>query len=199
MKLAEPFIRPRLIRVILFSIIIGVPAALLVAKLSRVLVTGEVSLPIYGSVSNFILTEKSGKPFSLGDLKGKRWVASFMFTSCSGLCPMVNQEINRLQKLLPPDIRFVSFTVDPERDTPRILSSYAKGFEADDNRWFFLTGAKETLNRVTTSFHMSAIDNPSLHSLKLVLVDQNAQIRGYYDSSDQEAMKKLLADAKKLR
>ncbi len=152
-------------------------------------------LPIYGTVADFTLTEKDGSNFSINNLKGNVWVADFMFTHCPGQCPLMNLEMNRLQARLPKDIRLVSFTVDPDRDTPAVLSQYAETYAAEKGRWFFLTGEKEDLNRVATSFYMSRIDDPNRHSIRLVLVDVKARIRGYYDPMDQHSVDKLLSDS----
>ncbi len=156
------------------------------------------SLAIYGTVADFSLTERNGQAVSLNDLKGKIWVADFIFTSCAGQCPMMSRQMSQLQKKLPPTIPLVSFTVDPTRDTPEILSGYAKTYHAQEGHWFFLTGDKETLNRLTTSFYMNTLEDPNMHSLRFVLVDGKAQIRGYYDGTDESAIQKLMNDAKRL-
>jgi protein SCO1/2 len=103
--------------------------------------------------------------------------------------------------------RLVSFSVDPERDTPAVLARYADLFHADPARWFFLTGKKPDVYRlVQEGFHLSAIpiDDPPhvegevFHDAHFILVDGSAQIRGYYESNDPAALKRLAADAKKL-
>ena len=102
-----------------------------------------------------------------------------------------------------PDLRLVSFTVDPARDTPQVLSGYADKFKADADRWLFLTGKKEQIAQlIQAGFRLSAAPltesgtqtSVILHSPRFVLVDKEAQIRGYYDSRDGEAMKRLKAD-----
>ena len=155
-------------------------------------------LPFYGRVADFTLTDRSGQPISLKDLKGEIWIADFIFTHCAGQCPMMSRQMSQLQKKLPPTIPLVSFTVDPTRDTPEILSGYAKTYHAQEGHWFFLTGDKETLNRLTTSFYMNTLEDPNMHSLRFVLVDGKAQIRGYYDGTDESAIQKLMNDAKRL-
>ena len=159
------------------------------------LVANANSLPDYGAVSDFTLIEKSGSNLSLSDFKGKPWIANFMFTSCASLCPMMNLEVSRLQKSLPSNIKIVSFSVDPERDNPQVLSRYAENYQAEKNRWLFLTGEREVINKVVQSFHVNTIEDPNFHSVRLVLMDGNARIRGYYDSTSKEAIHNLVRDA----
>ena len=97
------------------------------------------SLRSYGAVPDFTLTERSGSPVSLSDLKNKVWVADFIFTRCAGQCPLMSQKLNQLQRKLK-GVQFVSFSVDPGTDTPKVLSDYAKLYSADPEKWFFLTG-----------------------------------------------------------
>jgi protein SCO1/2 len=105
------------------------------------------------------------------------------------------------------DLRLVSMTVDPTRDTPEVLSEYAKRFSADPGRWLFLTGEKETIYKFAQEgFHLGALEIPHekrpesgathTHSSRFVLVDREAQIRGYYVSTEAEAMKRLRRDLK---
>jgi cytochrome oxidase Cu insertion factor (SCO1/SenC/PrrC family) len=153
-------------------------------------------LAVFGEAPDFSLTERSEKTLSKSDLLGKPWIANFIFTSCAGQCPLMSTQMASLQKKFGPEtgLRFVSFTVDPERDTPEVLSKYADGYEAEKERWFFLTGALEEMNRILKSFFLSPVDEPAMHSIRFILLDETGQIRGYYDSSDPEAMKQLLHD-----
>lgn len=149
----------------------------------------------YGAVPDFQLTDRSGKPLRLSDLQGRPWVANFIFTRCGGQCPMMSSQMSQLQgNVKDGDARFVSFTVDPEYDTLEILSKYAERYGAKKEKWFFLTGSKEEINRLTQAFHMNSTEEPSFHSLRFVLVGSDLRVRGYYDSSDKEAREKLLKD-----
>ena len=158
-----------------------------------------------GEVSEFSLTERSGKGVGLAALRGKIWVADFIYTSCTDTCPLQTAEMAKIQEQWRdrPDLRLVSFTVDPARDTPQVLSGYADKFKADADRWLFLTGKKEQIAQlIQAGFRLSAAPltesgtqtSVILHSPRFVLVDKEAQIRGYYDSRDGEAMKRLKAD-----
>ena len=118
-------------------------------------------LPVYGALPDFALVERSGRPVRRSDLEGKIWVASFIFTNCADECPLMSAELTRLQADVAAmeDIRLVSITVDPERDTPAVLSQYAERFTADPERWLFLTGDKEAIYRLARDgFHLGIVD-----------------------------------------
>jgi len=162
-------------------------------------------LPVIGQVADFALTERSGRVVTLNDLKGQPWVAGFIFTRCTGPCPRISAEMRQLQKDLPKYFRLVSFSVDPEYDTPEVLSAYAEQFGADKERWLFITGDKKTMYAfIVASFKVTVLEvfeeNERIitHSTRLVLVDKDAKIRGYYESTDSEDMKRLREDALKL-
>jgi len=107
-------------------------------------------LPVYGSVPDFSLTERSGRRVGGSDLRGKVWIANFIYTHCSDTCPVQSGQMARLQAEFAAegDLRLVSITVDPEQDTPEVLSRYADRFGAAPDRWFFLTGEKEAIHRL---------------------------------------------------
>lgn len=163
-----------------------------------------------GAVPDFSLTERSGKKIELSNLRGKIWIANFIYTSCKDTCPLQSAEMARLQSDLSDgtDVRLVSISVDPERDTPAVLTRYAERFHADPGRWLFLTGEKQVIYRLAQEgFHLSAVpaqshegknDGAFIHSSRFVLVDGQTQIRGYYDSNDADALQRLRQDAKML-
>jgi protein SCO1 len=159
----------------------------------------------YGSVPEFTLTERDGSIVSLQQLRGKIWVADFIYTSCTDTCPLQSAMMAKLQQeyATKPDFQLVSFTVDPERDTPQALTSYASKFQADGKRWYFLTGQRDRIVRlVEEGFHLavatvsSDADPAGIigHSPRFVLVDKDARIRGYYDSQESEAFVRLKND-----
>jgi protein SCO1 len=165
------------------------------------------SLPRVGIVPDITLTERSGRKLPLSDLKGKVWIADFIFTNCGGSCPIMTSTMASFQEQLKSvnNIILVSFTVDPERDSPQALSEYAELYKASPSRWLFLTGEKEKLNYLTRDgFHLAvAADSgstvePIVHSTLFVLVDRQGVIRGYYDSTDEKALEKIVADARGL-
>src|SRR6266545_8423112 len=104
-------------------------------------------LKVFGSVPPFSLIERNGGEISLSDLKGKESIVNFIYTNCPDTCPIQSAQMRQIQKdfMEEKDLRVVSITVDPKRDTPEVLSEYAKRFSADPGRWLFLTGEKEDI------------------------------------------------------
>jgi cytochrome oxidase Cu insertion factor (SCO1/SenC/PrrC family) len=156
----------------------------------------ETPLPDYGGVAAFALVDEQGRAATLEDLSGKIWAANFMFANCPSLCPMMNMKMGLLQRELPADIRLMTITVDPKRDTPQALAALAKGLGADPARWRFLTGDKAQIDALLHSFHMNPTGDPDLHSLKISLVDGGGRIRGYYDGDELAQLKR---DARRLQ
>ncbi len=154
------------------------------------------------SVPDFSLTNQQGEPLALSDMAGKIWVADFIFTNCPTICPAMTQEMVRLQSEFVADpVYFVSFSVDPERDTPRVLSRYATTYGADDRRWHFLTGDKAEIYQLAEQgFSLAAGHNGSeiLHSPRFVLVRADGDIHDFYDSRSGPAMLRLRRDIKTL-
>jgi cytochrome oxidase Cu insertion factor (SCO1/SenC/PrrC family) len=117
----------------------------------------------YSRVPDFTLTERSGRSVTLAELIGKVWMADFIYTECPdpNMCPLQSAHMARLQAdwAAKPDVRLVSISVDPEHDTPEVLSEYAARFRADPDRWLFLTGAKEAIYRLALNgFHLGVVD-----------------------------------------
>lgn len=169
------------------------------------LLTGCASgplLPSYGVVPDFKLTDQSGRPFeSRAQLDGKVWVANFIFTTCAGPCPRMTSQLRQIRDEAENsgDLRLVSFTIDPVRDTPPALAEYGKRFGADPDRWFFLTGAQSDLHNLSRNvFMLGNVDGTLEHSSRFVLIDRQSRIRGFYDSSDREKVEQLAADIRKL-
>jgi protein SCO1 len=158
-------------------------------------------LPVYGEVPGFQLTAQTGRPFDRASLAGKVWVANFFFTTCTGPCPRMSAQMRQVQNATAalPDVRLVSFTVDPARDTPQVLAGYARRFRAQDGRWFFLTGETATLDALAhNTFKLNSVDGSLVHSTRFVLVDRKGRIRGYYSSSDDDFLSRLLRDLRRV-
>jgi protein SCO1/2 len=163
------------------------------------------AVPVYWDLPSFVLIDQDGQPRSAADLRGAPWVADFIFTRCAGACPRMTARMSRLEREIPSGARLVSITVDPENDTPAVLKQYAAGFGAGP-RWWFLTGSRTDLYRLAVDgFKLEAMevplddqkaggDGPFLHSSKLALVDGDGRVRGYYDSTDEDAMARLAVD-----
>jgi len=153
-------------------------------------------------VPDFSLISQHGTPLALSDLQGKIWVADFIFTRCVAACPIMTGKMQKLQdEFKSADVYFVSFSVDPEYDTSEVLSRYADSYGVNANKWFFLTGKKETIYHLTQKGFNLAVGRQSteiLHSSRFVLVDRQGQIRGYYDSNEKNALHKLRRDIKML-
>jgi protein SCO1/2 len=162
--------------------------------------TSQPPLPTYGMVSDFSLTDQTGAAFSSKALEKHVWVADFIYTTCPGPCPRMSSQLHQLQAGLGhSDLRLVSFTVDPQHDTPAVLTAYGKHFEADPAKWSFLTGDVATINHLSRDvFRLSSVDGTLEHSTRFVLVDGQARIRGFYSSLDKGVMPNLLADTKRL-
>jgi protein SCO1 len=158
--------------------------------------------PVFGQVPSFQLTERSGESFGTDQLRGKVWVAGFIFTGCSMQCPMITNKFQKLQNKFrfKENWRAVAFTTDPENDTVQVLKDYAVKANADPYKWLFLTGPKAELGTLIAKGFRLANDptNPTIHSEKLVLVDHLGRIRGYYDATGDEGVNQLIKDTKGL-
>ena len=159
----------------------------------------------YGIVPNFQLVNQKGQPFGSAQLAGKIWIADFIYTSCPGPCPMISTRMSELQKPLEKtDVHLVSFSVDPEKDTPDVLRGYAEKLHAEPRRWDFLTGRKSAIYNLShDDFKLAVSDGGDeagipVHSTRMVLVDRYGEIRGYYEATDADAVTKLLADTSHL-
>jgi len=162
--------------------------------------SARAGLPSYAVVPNFTLTDQTGGPFlSAEALKDRVWVADFIFTNCTGPCPRMSSQMHQVQAALPEKVRLVSFTVDPARDTPEVLAAYAQHFDAQQGRWFFLTGPQQQLHYLGRDVFMLGNVNGDLeHSTRFVLIDKSARVRGFYLTSEEDAIPHLIADAKDL-
>jgi protein SCO1/2 len=155
------------------------------------------SLEVLGDIPQFELVAQNGQPFHSQVLAGKIWVADFIYTTCPGPCPRMTSQMREVQDavLKIPDVRLVSFTVDPAQDTPPVLTAYAKTHGAASSIWYFLTGPVTTLQTLDRdAFKLGNIDGTLQHSTRFVLVDRQARIRGYYDTSDSSAIPKVISD-----
>jgi len=143
-----------------------------------------------------------GMPLSLGDLKGKVWVASFIFTNCASHCVRMCGEMAKLQEEFAdhPDFRIVQTTVDPARDTPGVLKRFGKQWEADPDTWIFLYGKREDIGKFAK--HGVKIpwqdDEPLNHSTKIILVGRDGYVRGAFDIFERDDLKELRATVEKV-
>jgi protein SCO1/2 len=159
-------------------------------------------LPVLGQVADFQLLNVDHRTTTLKNLEGRIWVADFMFTTCAGLCPLMTKNLTTIYYLFlnQPDVLMVSISVNPDNDSPDVLKKYAEKYQVDTSKWFFLTGSAEDIKRISVdSFKLGAIDEPIFHSSYFTLVDRAARIRGYYDGTNAEDLKKLSNDITRLK
>jgi protein SCO1/2 len=163
--------------------------------------------PVIGAVPDFSLVERTGRPISRADLAGRPWIADFIFTRCTGMCPALSARMAELRRHVRDaglQARLVSFSVDPAHDTPDVLRTYAERYAADDG-WLFVTGERGELHRlIGEGFRLSvaertpgrAGDDGELitHSDRFVLVDAAGQIRGYYHGTEPDGLAALIRD-----
>jgi protein SCO1/2 len=171
----------------------------------------EPELPKLGQVTDFALTNQDGRSLARAELAGSVWVAAFMFTRCPTVCPRITQKMKQLQSQAKADdvaVRFISFSVDPDHDSPAVLKRYALSHGADLSSWSFATGDIAAIRRTSVEGFKLALDkSPNanddhlgiVHGSHFVLVDRAGFIRGYYSSSDDTALRQLLVDAKRLQ
>ncbi len=159
-------------------------------------------LPVYDSVPIFEMTDASGRTFDSAALRGKVWIADFIYTNCPAACPLMSAKMRRVERRVrgEDDVRLVSISVDPARDTPAALTAFAKRYGGPTQQWIFLTGTPATVHQVAyTTFHVGDVLGRIEHSTKFVLVDKRGRIRGYYESLGQDDLDALVRDAEALR
>ncbi len=174
-------------------------------------VTGVNARPMkLDALSDFSLTDQSGKSKTLAALKGKPWVAAFFFTRCPTICPKLTQRMQLVQgraKAKGLDVTLVGFSVDPTNDTPEVLSAYAKQYNLDTSNWLLLTGAQSEIDKMAKSFKvgLSGVATEGaehlgiVHSGHLLLVDSSGTLRGYYRSGDDDQIDRLMEELAQLQ
>ena len=152
----------------------------------------------YGNVPEFTLVNQDGNNFGSADLRGKVWIADFIYTTCPGPCPMISSRMSELQKPFEKtDVHLISFSVDPAKDTSAVLRTYAERLQAEPGRWDFLTGPQSTIYNLSRNGFKLALGEEKgvpIHSTRMILVDRHGAIRGYYDAVEPDAVTKLVAD-----
>jgi len=163
------------------------------------------SPPLLGQVPEFQLIDQAAEPFGTEQLRSQIWVANFIFTRCPSICPKLTARMAELERRTAAleRLHLVSFSVDPEYDTPEVLAEYAAGHGADTRRWSFLTGPLESVKaaiedglRISMGRDGEVINvNEVFHGPHFVLVDDRGRIRGYFDVEDPAGFESLIADA----
>lgn len=174
----------------------------------------------YGAAPTFTLTDHLGRPVSSDSLAGQVVLANFVYTTCTDICPALSGQMLAVQQrlrqkdLLGTDVQLLSFTVDPERDTPDVLRAYAERYRADPDTWRFLTGPEAILKPlIVDGFHLGVQVLPPapavagsehthasyevMHSGRFVLIDQDGHVRAYYNGGEFEP-ERVIRDIQRL-
>ena len=179
---------------------------------------GNVRLPdgsivtdtIYNHIPSFQLIDQNSDTVSQAIVKDKIYVASFFFTRCGTICPRISSQLTRVQDIFRnnPNLIFLSHTVDPEHDRPAQLKAYAEKYEAIPGKWYFLTGSKAEIYELAMhGYYLPTVDagvkegkpdETFIHSEKLVLVDKEGIVRGFYDGTDKQDVDRLVLEIRVL-
>jgi protein SCO1 len=168
---------------------------------------------VFHTIPDWKLTDENGKDFAGSSLKGKIYVADFFFTRCGSICPKMSAELTRVQDVFSQEdaVQLASFSVDPTHDTPEVLREYAKKYDAKSGKWHFLTGTKMQIYPLAVkgyyvpvadaSEYDKAVKTPDetfIHSERLILVDKEGHIRGFYDGTNKKDVDKLILEIRVL-
>jgi protein SCO1/2 len=168
----------------------------------------EVNDTLFHQIPAFSLIDQHGKPVNSSITENKIFIADFFFTRCTSICPKMSTELSRVQELFlsQPNVLLLSHTVDPENDTAEVIKTYAAEYKAIPGKWYFLTGDKGVIYKLAQEgYKIPAVDlspetqSPEemfIHSEKLILVDQDRHIRGYYDGTDPKDVDRLILETK---
>ncbi|TYR81166.1 SCO family protein [Priestia megaterium] len=168
----------------------------------------EIKDPLNWKLTSFSYTNQDNKEIGLEDLKGKVWVSNFIFTNCETVCPPMTAHMAKLQKMVKEeglDVQFVSFSVDPEVDTPDKLKEFASKFNTDFSNWHFLTGYKqeEIENFAMDEFKMIVKkpekDPQVIHATSFFLVDQEGKVMKSYSGASDTPYEEMIKDIKTLQ
>jgi protein SCO1/2 len=160
---------------------------------------------VLATVPAFSATAQDGRAVTQKDLEGSVWVANFVFTRCPNVCPAFTAKMAGLQSLSArrlPSLRLVTFTVDPEHDTPAVLTDYGTKYQADFTRWSFLNAPADVLEQTLMKGMLQPLDrgdmsdlNKVMHSSYFALVDRKLRVRGFYRFSETSAVEAVMQDA----
>jgi len=160
---------------------------------------------IFHTIGSFSLVNQEGATITDKDLQDKIFVANFFFATCKTVCPKMNEQFRRVQEKFKdvPQLKMLSFTVDPDHDSVAVLSEYAHKMGADSSMWWFLTGNKDSIYTLAREgFLVPAAEGKTaddfFHSQDLILVDQNKHIRGIYDGTEINEVDTLIDEIKLL-
>jgi protein SCO1/2 len=161
-------------------------------------------LPKIATVPAFTFTNQFGKPFGSQNLSGKLYLANFIFTSCPSTCPLSMERMQKLQKRmrgLGDKVAILTFTVDPKTDTPEVLNKFANKYRTNNFIWNFVTAPEADMKKLLMEGYKVAMGEREVvnnlidvaHSEKIVLVDAQGTIRGFY-GPDIDSTNRLMID-----
>ena len=161
---------------------------------------------IYHTIPDFSFTNQEGKTITKKDLEGKIYVANFFFATCPTICPKMSMQLQRVQTEFAAqrELKIISHTVNPEKDTVEALAAYGKKFMVNPSKWYLVTGNKKEIYDVAIKGYFLPTEDEGggpdnfTHSEKLVLVDKEKRIRGYYDGTNQASVDTLMDEIKVL-
>ncbi len=162
---------------------------------------------VYHTIPDFEFVNQYGKKISKKDFDGKIFVADFIFTTCQSICPKMSEQLTRVQEKIKEqdDVLLLSHTVDPENDSVPVLLNYAQKMGAHEGKWHFVTGEKKTIYDIARyGYYVTALEGDGgpddfIHSEKLMLIDKQGRIRGYYDGTADTSVKRLMDEIKVLK
>ncbi len=161
---------------------------------------------IYHSIPAFSFTDQYGDTITEKNMEGKIYIADFFFTSCPTICPVMKKNMLKVYKSIHEmgDVAILSHTIDPSHDTPEVLLKYATDLGITGRQWLFLTGPRSDIYGIAKSYFVAANQDGTapggfIHSGAFTLVDREKRVRGVYDGTDDEKVRKLMDDIRILR
>jgi Uncharacterized protein SCO1/SenC/PrrC, involved in biogenesis of respiratory and photosynthetic systems len=165
---------------------------------------GDVKLPVLSNVQPFAFTNQDGKRVTERDLEGKVFVTEYFFTTCPSICPMLNTNMMKIYEAYKnePGFIIISHTSDPDNDSASRLKQYADSLKVNTERWWFLTGRKDSLYQAARNSYLlddpqnnlQSIDDQFLHTQYFALVDRTGRVRKIYDGLKKEEIEELKKD-----
>lgn len=158
----------------------------------------------YHRIADFSFTNQNGKTITQKDYEGKVYVADFFFTTCKSICPKMTTNLVDVQKafLDNPKVKLLSFSVMPDIDSVSVLKEYAEINGVDDSKWNLVTGDKKAIYTMARKSYLAVKQGSPdelydmVHTENFVLVDSKKRVRGFYDGTNKEEIKKLIEDIK---
>jgi len=160
---------------------------------------------LFNTIPDFSLINQQGQPVTQEQFNGKIYVADFFFATCPDICKAMSSQLVRVQEAFrnEPQVQIASFTVNPEYDTPEVLKEYGERYNANPQKWSFLTGDREQIYSLAkTGFYLPVQQVPGqqefIHSEKFMLVDKERRVRGIYDGTNAADVDRLILEIKVL-